>query len=92
VIGIKDDCLERALTEPVGSEARVAEYRSGPMPRLAEVKLYLGAEEVVEKLFEVLGNGMVGKVIALALDDVAGKVRGRRDGGVLGEEAHVPHK
>jgi len=49
VIGVEDDRLERALTEPVGREARVAEYRSGPVPGLAEVKLYFGAQEEMEK-------------------------------------------
>ena len=92
VISIEDDRLERALTEPVGREARVAEYRSGSVPGLAEVKLHFGAQEEVEKFLEVRSYGLVRKVIALALDDVAGKVRRRRCGCVLGEEAHVPHR
>src|SRR6476619_2220286 len=74
MIGIENDCLKGSLAEPVGRKARGAEYRAGPVPGLAEVKRYLDAQELMEKLSEVRGNGLLGKVVALALDDVAGKV------------------
>jgi len=78
VIGVEDYRLERSLAEPVGRDAWVAEYRSRPVPGRAEVKLYLRAQEEVEELSEVGGRGLLGKVVALSLDDVAGKVRRRR--------------
>lgn len=92
VIGVEDDRLERALAESVGREAWVTEYRARTMPRLAEVKLYPGAQEEVEKFSEVRRNGLLGKVVALALNNVAGEVPGRRCGCLLREEAHVPYK
>lgn len=57
VIGVEDDRLERALAESVGREAWVTEYRAGTMPGLVEVKLYLDAQEEVEKFSEVRCNG-----------------------------------
>jgi hypothetical protein len=73
VVGAEDDRAERTLAEPVGREARVAEHRSWPVPRLSEVQLHADAKNAVQDIGEVRRDLRVGEVVAPSLDDVRGE-------------------
>ena len=77
--------MEGALAEPVGRQPRVDEHWSWPVPWLAEVQVHRFAQEHVQQFGEIRRDGGVGEVVALPLDNVGGKARGR-SAGLLGEK------
>jgi hypothetical protein len=92
VVGVQDDRLEGALAQPAGSQPRVTAHRPWPVPRLAEVQLYYGAEDHAQQLDEIRRDRGVRQVVALALDDVGREPGRRRQEDLFGAEADVPHK
>ena len=75
VIGVEDDSLERSLPKTLRSQARVADTVR-PVPGFGEVEFDLGAKEQVEEVGEIRSGWLPGEVVALALDDAAGKSGG----------------
>ncbi|MGA5760919.1 hypothetical protein [Nonomuraea bangladeshensis] len=86
--GLQDHGLECLLAEPARGQPRISVDRAVAVPRLGQIDGDADADSV-QQVVEVVGGRVIREVVAFALHDVGGEVRGRSGVSIVGEEEDV---